>query len=53
MWTDENGERQLDWESTLLSRVRPLPGRDKHGLQRPARDYALERAVAKLNRRKP
>jgi hypothetical protein len=52
MCRDEHGNLDLRWEGET-SRARPLPGRDRHGLQRPARDYALERAVAKLNKRKP
>jgi hypothetical protein len=49
---DEDGQRTLKWGWELNPwRAAPLPGRDKHGLMRPARDYALERAVARMNAR--
>lgn len=50
MCRDAEGALDLRWEGEP-SRARPLPGRDRHGLQRPARDYAFERAVAKLNKK--
>lgn len=46
-WTDASGEPRLTTWHPDERRARPLPGRDKHGLMRPARDYAFERWCAR------
>lgn len=50
MCKDEDGRPDLRWEEKP-QRARPLPGRTRSGQMRPARDYALERAVARENKR--
>lgn len=48
VWTDPDGTRRhSSTDPDLAPRTRPLPGRDRHGLMRPARDYGLERAFAR------
>jgi hypothetical protein len=51
MGRDADGRPTLEWERSEGWTARPLPGRDRHGLVRPARDYAFERAFARLNAR--